>query len=149
VTRFRPSLRRPSQPRDSDSCPTASHEIQDELNGTGTGFSEGLCHFPTSVISLPLLRINLSSHPGLGYSLIRQNIITSSVFKLRASILNPHLSTIRCWSQNSSVGIATRWTARVRFPTVQDFSLLHSAQTGSGAHPASCTMGTDCSFPGG
>jgi hypothetical protein len=31
----------------------------------------------------------------------------------------------------------------------QDFSLLHSVQTGSGAHTASCTMGTGGSFPGG
>jgi hypothetical protein len=31
----------------------------------------------------------------------------------------------------------------------KDFSCLLSAQTGSGAHPASCTMGTGGSFPGG
>jgi hypothetical protein len=31
----------------------------------------------------------------------------------------------------------------------QYFSLLHSVQTGSGAHPASYPMGTGCSFPGG
>jgi hypothetical protein len=31
-------------------------------------------------------------------------------------------------------------------PAVQDFSLLRSVQTGSGAHPASYRMG---SFPGG
>jgi hypothetical protein len=28
-----------------------------------------------------------------------------------------------------------------------DFSLLHNAHTGSGAHPASCTMDTGGSFP--
>jgi hypothetical protein len=29
----------------------------------------------------------------------------------------------------------------------KDFSLLHNIQTSSGAHPASCTMGTGESFP--
>jgi hypothetical protein len=44
---------------------------------------------------------------------------------------------------------AMGWTAWVRFPAVQDFSLLHSIQTGTWAHPASCPMGTGGSFPGG
>jgi hypothetical protein len=44
---------------------------------------------------------------------------------------------------------ATGWTARVRIPTVQDFSLLHSAQTDSGVHPASYPIGTRGYFPGG
>jgi hypothetical protein len=44
---------------------------------------------------------------------------------------------------------ATSWTARVRFPEVQDFSLLHSLQTDSGAHPASCPVGTWDLFPRG
>jgi hypothetical protein len=34
------------------------------------------------------------------------------------------------------------WTAWVRFPAVQDFSLFHSIQTCSAAHPASYRMGT-------
>jgi hypothetical protein len=35
------------------------------------------------------------------------------------------------------------------WPTaVQDFSLFHSVQTGSGAHPASYPMGSAGSFPG-
>jgi hypothetical protein len=38
-------------------------------------------------------------------------------------------------SWNSSVGIGTGWTARVRFPAVHDFSLLHNVQTDSRAHP--------------
>jgi hypothetical protein len=53
-------------------------------------------------------------------------------------------------SRNSSVGIATGWTAGVRFPVeAKDFSLLHSGQTGSGAHPASHPLDTGDSFPGG
>jgi hypothetical protein len=36
-----------------------------------------------------------------------------------------------------------------RFPAVQDFSLFHSVQTGSGAHPASYPMDTGGIFPGG
>jgi hypothetical protein len=31
----------------------------------------------------------------------------------------------------------------------KDFSFNLYVQTGSGAHPASCTMGTGCPFPGG
>jgi hypothetical protein len=45
------------------------------------------------------------------------------------------------------VGVVTSWTARVRFPALQDF--LHSFQTGSGAHPASHPMDTGRGdFPG-
>jgi hypothetical protein len=52
-------------------------------------------------------------------------------------------------SRDSSVGIATGWTTGVRFPAgARDFSLLHRVQTGSGAHPASYTIGTGGSFPG-
>jgi hypothetical protein len=40
---------------------------------------------------------------------------------------------VRSGSRDSSVGAG--WTAGVRFPTgARDFSLLHSLQTGSGAH---------------
>jgi hypothetical protein len=39
--------------------------------------------------------------------------------------------------------------SRVRFPTgAGNFSLHHRVQNGSGAHPASCPMGTRSSFPG-
>jgi hypothetical protein len=38
----------------------------------------------------------------------------------------------------------------VRFPVgAKDFSSSLCVQTGSGAHPASCTMGTRGPFPGG
>jgi hypothetical protein len=52
--------------------------------------------------------------------------------------------------RNSSVAIATGYglDGWVRFPGVQDFSLFHSVPTDSGAHPASCPMGTGGSFPG-
>jgi hypothetical protein len=43
---------------------------------------------------------------------------------------------------------ATRSTARVPFPGVQDFSLLHTVKTASGAHQASYSMATGGSFPG-
>jgi hypothetical protein len=46
-------------------------------------------------------------------------------------------------SQDSSVDIATGWTARVRFPTgASHFSLCHSFQTGSVSHSASSPIGT-------
>jgi hypothetical protein len=42
------------------------------------------------------------------------------------------------------------WTTGVRSPTeAEDFSSIPCVQTGSGAHVASCTMGTGDSFPGG
>jgi hypothetical protein len=42
------------------------------------------------------------------------------------------------------------WTAGVRFATgARDFSVIHSIQTSSGAHPASYPMGTGGSFPEG
>jgi hypothetical protein len=41
-------------------------------------------------------------------------------------------------NRESSVGIATGYKAGVRFPSgARDFSLLHSVQAGSGAHPPS------------
>jgi hypothetical protein len=42
------------------------------------------------------------------------------------------------------------WTVGVRPPTqAEDFSSNLCVQTGSEAHPASCTVGTGGSFPGG
>jgi hypothetical protein len=46
--------------------------------------------------------------------------------------------------------LTTDWTTGVRSPTeVEDFSSSLCVQTGSGAYPASCTMGTGGPFPGG
>jgi hypothetical protein len=46
--------------------------------------------------------------------------------------------------------LATDWSNGVRYPTqAEDFSSTLCVQTGTGAHPASCTMGTGGSFPGG
>jgi hypothetical protein len=74
---------------------------------------------------------------------------------------------ISCWSiiisitptsrksRDSSVGIALGYGlddrgSWVRFPAgAGNFSLHHRIQNGSGAHPASYTMGTRGSFPGG
>jgi hypothetical protein len=58
-------------------------------------------------------------------------------------------------SRDSSVGIALGYgldgrSSRVRFPAgAGNFSLHHRVQNGSGAHPASYSMGTRVSFPGG
>jgi hypothetical protein len=54
-------------------------------------------------------------------------------------------------SRDSSVGIAA--SCRLDSPgsvpgKARDSSLLHSIQTGSGAHPASYPMGTGYYFPG-
>jgi hypothetical protein len=48
----------------------------------------------------------------------------------------------------SDYGLDDR-TIEVRSPTEADFSSSSCVQTGSGAHPASCPMGTRGSFPGG
>jgi hypothetical protein len=54
----------------------------------------------------------------------------------------PRSSVIQC--------LATDWTAGVRSPTeAEDFSSNICVQTGSGAHPASCTVGTGGSLSGG
>jgi hypothetical protein len=59
------------------------------------------------------------------------------------------------FSLNSSAGIALDYGpddpgSRVPFLAVAgNFSLHHRVQTGSGAHPASCPMGTRGSFSGG
>jgi hypothetical protein len=43
----------------------------------------------------------------------------------------------------SSVGTVSDWTAGVRSPTeAEDFPSSLCVQTGCGAHPASCTLGT-------
>jgi hypothetical protein len=56
-------------------------------------------------------------------------------------------------SRGSSVSIVTRLrTGRLGFDSWQDlglFSLLRRLQTGSGAHPASYSMGIGDSLPGG
>jgi hypothetical protein len=59
-------------------------------------------------------------------------------------LLLPQLSG----SRDSSVGIATGlWAGRLRCRSFesrcdQEFSVVHIVQTGSGAHPASCAVGT-------
>jgi hypothetical protein len=40
-------------------------------------------------------------------------------------------------------------TLSLQMKKAEDFSSSLCIQTGSGAHPASCTMGTRCPFPGG
>jgi hypothetical protein len=50
----------------------------------------------------------------------------------------------------SSVGIVAGWMVRVLFAAGEGaFSLFHSVQIGSGAHPASYPLGTRGSFPRG
>jgi hypothetical protein len=68
--------------------------------------------------------------------------------KIKFVPFNEHTFIISKIYFTLQVGIATGWTGQVRFPAVQDFSLLHSAQTDIGAHPASYPMGTMGSFSG-
>jgi hypothetical protein len=54
-----------------------------------------------------------------------------------------------CW-RSPLAEILEFHPAGVRSPTeAQDFSSILCVQTGSGAHPDSCTVGTGGSFPGG
>jgi hypothetical protein len=47
-----------------------------------------------------------------------------------------------------SIGVGYRQDGPGSIPLVQDLSLLHSVQTGSGAHPAFYPMGTGSSLQG-
>jgi hypothetical protein len=55
---------------------------------------------------------------------------------------------INCYeeSRGSSVDVVTGWPGEVRFPLGEIFFLLHSVQTGSGTHPASCPVGSGGDF---
>jgi hypothetical protein len=59
------------------------------------------------------------------------------------------------WSRDSSVSIVSGyglddWAIDIRSPAeAKDFSSGLCVQIGSGAHPASCTLGTGGPFPGG
>jgi hypothetical protein len=56
--------------------------------------------------------------------------------------MSPVAQSVQC--------LTTDWTAGVRSPTeAEDFSSDLCVQTGSGAHPASCTVGTGGSLSGG
>jgi hypothetical protein len=64
------------------------------------------------------------------------------------------VTTVTSRSRGSSVSIVSDYglddrAIGVRSPAgVKDFSSSLCVQTGSGAHPASCTMGTGGPFPG-
>jgi hypothetical protein len=63
------------------------------------------------------------------------------------------LTILRTWSRGSSVSIVSGYrlgrAIKVRSPAeTRDFSPNLCVQTGSGDHPASCTMGTSGPFPG-
>jgi hypothetical protein len=66
-----------------------------------------------------------------------------------------YFSYSRMWSRGSSGSIVTDYglddrAIGVRFPAgAKDFSSNLCVQTGSGAHPASCAMGTGGPFVGG
>jgi hypothetical protein len=51
------------------------------------------------------------------------------------------MKTLLVLSMNVGVGIAMCWTARVRFPAVQDVYFLHSFQTDSGGPPSLLSNG--------
>jgi hypothetical protein len=71
------------------------------------------------------------------------------LFLVPFSVLHSFLSWVSSGSILSDYGLDDR-AIGVRFPAgAKDFSSSLCVQTGSGAHPASCPMGTGGPFPGG
>jgi hypothetical protein len=72
-----------------------------------------------------------------------------------SNLMNSNSSFLQSKSRDSSVGIALGYGlndrgSRVRFRArAGNFSLHHRVQNGSGVHPASYTMDSRGSFPGG
>jgi hypothetical protein len=64
------------------------------------------------------------------------------------SVLKILFMTLLISGKYEGVGIATGWTAWVRFLAAQDFSVLRSIHTGSGVHLASNPVGTVGLFRG-
>jgi hypothetical protein len=70
----------------------------------------------------------------------RREILKSKIMLITSKM--PVAQSVQC--------LTTDWTAGVRSPTeAEDFSSNLCIQTGPGYHPASCTVGTGGSFPGG
>jgi hypothetical protein len=93
----------------------------------------------------------LLKRPIISHSSLNKFSSWYSFVKLRR-VTNRTLSIYLGWSKlaQSVQCLTTDWTAGVRSPTeAEDFSSNLCIQTGSGAHPASCTVGTGGSFPGG
>jgi hypothetical protein len=66
------------------------------------------------------------------------------------TVLFAFLLRRRSWGSSVRWRRGADWTAGVLFPAgARDFSLLNSVQTGSGAYPAFCPMGTGELFPPG
>jgi hypothetical protein len=80
---------------------------------------------------------------------LHQHFHTRIFYFFFEGILFFNLTMLSVTPRDSLVCIATGWTARVQFPAVQDFSLLRSLETESGAHPDSHSVDTGGSFPGG
>jgi hypothetical protein len=75
-----------------------------------------------------------------------------SIEKYSDFIGNRIRDLLRAGIAQSVQRLATGWTTKgSEFESRwgQEFSLLHVVQTGSGVHPASYTMDTGGSFPGG
>ena len=79
-----------------------------------------------------------------------KRLISYLVAKLRNQLYNYQDIELIIMNQDCSVGIATGLTARGRFPArKRDFWLFDFVQTGSGAYPVSCAVGTGVLFPHG
>jgi hypothetical protein len=79
----------------------------------------------------------------------------SELHTRRRENLKSHMDIYVCRGRGSSVSIVSGYGLNdlaigVRTPAgAKDFSSILCVQTGSGAHPATCSMGTGGPFPGG
>jgi hypothetical protein len=86
------------------------------------------------------MRAKTGSKRAVGITLIFLPTVSMAI-----GLLEPGISV----SIVSGYGLDDR-AIKVRSPAgAEDFSFSLCVQTGSGAHPASCTMGTGGPFPGG
>jgi hypothetical protein len=74
----------------------------------------------------------------------RWHLCRASKSSLFSAVLSSkeHLDNQFVVTSTSQAAIINKWL-------IYSFSLLHIIQTGSGAHPASYSVGTGVSFPGG
>jgi hypothetical protein len=78
-----------------------------------------------------------------------RSAVDVSMVSVFSSVLTPGRSRVSSVSIVSDYGLDDRVIGVRSSVGAKDFSSILCVQTGSGAHPASCTMGTGGPFPGG
>jgi hypothetical protein len=97
---------------------------------------------PDVIERMKLIRVSSQGYGRIWYSEIHKIFLCFKIIRLVS-----YISRGAEWSRDRSVGIASGWMAGVRFPVgARYLLLLHSVQTGSGAHLASYLMGNGGDF---